>query len=138
YEEICLRQEFRQETSRDEVLQRFPQWKGQLEILLDCHKVLEAGAMPRFPRAGESLRDFHLLAELGRGRQGVVFLATQSSLADRPVVLKLTARRGDEHLSLARLQHTHIMPLLSVFDDADRNLRALCMPYLGGLTLAAL
>lgn len=138
YEEICLRQECGQEIPRDQVLARFPQWQQQLDILLNCHKLLEADAGPRYPNAGDSLRDFHLIAQLGRGRLGVVFLATQASLADRPVVLKLTPRRGDEHLSLARLQHTHIVPLLSVFDDAGRNLRALCMPYFGGLTLADL
>ena len=41
-----------------------------------------------------------------------------------------------EHLSLARLQHTHIMPLYSEHEFPARRLRALCMPYLGGTTLA--
>jgi tetratricopeptide (TPR) repeat protein len=36
---------------------------------------------------------------------------------------------------LARLQHTHIMPLYGAYDDAARNLRVLCMPYYGGLPL---
>ena len=48
--------------------------------------------------------------------------------------MKLTARRGNEHLSLARLQHTNIVPLYLVQDFPDENLRALCMPYLGGAT----
>ena len=47
-----------------------------------------------------------LLAELGRGGQGCVFLANQISLGDRPVVLKLTPCDGQEHLSLAR----HLAP----------------------------
>src|SRR5262249_57293728 len=84
YEEICLRQEFKKELRREQMLARFPQWRHQLDILLNCHKLLEAGPSPRFPNAGDSLRDFHLIAQLGRGRLGVVFLATQSSLADRP------------------------------------------------------
>src|SRR5438067_1149641 len=63
---------------------------------------------------------------------------------ERPVVLKLTARDGwtasqaNEHLSLARLQHTHIVPLYSVQDYPARGLRGLCMPYFGGATLAQL
>src|SRR5262249_30537180 len=60
------------------------------------------------------------------------------SLGDRPVVLKLTPCEAHEHLSLARLQHTHIVPLYSAQDHLDRGLRVLCMPYFGGATLARL
>src|SRR5207237_614982 len=45
---------------------------------------------------------------------------------------------GREHLALARLQHTHIVPLYFVRDFPGRDLRALGMPYLGGATLAQL
>jgi len=138
YEEICLRREYGQEVARAEILRRFPQWQAQLEILLDCHQILEVGSAPTYPRVGESVGDFHLLAKLGHGGHGCVFLATQISLADRPVVIKFTPLLGHEHLSLARLQHTHIMPLFSVLEDPERNLRALCMPYFGGATLAQL
>src|SRR5436305_769320 len=137
YEEVCLRQEHGEAVADADILLRFPQWRRQLLIVLDCHQLLEARpAPPRFPGVGESLGDFRLLAELGRGAQGRVFLATQPALADRPVVLKLVPRDGREHLSLARLQHTHIVPLYSVQDDPSRNLRALCMPYFGGASLA--
>jgi eukaryotic-like serine/threonine-protein kinase len=138
YEEICLRREYGQEVTRAEILRRFPQWQPQLEILLDCHQILEIGSVPSYPRVGESVGDFHLLAKLGHGGHGCVFLATETSLADRPVVIKFTPLLGHEHLSLARLQHTHIMPLFSVLEDPKRNLRALCMPYFGGATLAQL
>src|SRR5262249_57811501 len=52
------------------------------------------------------------------------------------VVLKLTPRTGREHLALARLQHTNIVPLYSIEDDPERNVRLLCMPYFGGTSLA--
>src|SRR5262245_38366422 len=42
-----------------------------------------------FPEAGQSHFGFHLLAELGRGAFGRVFLAKQESLAHRLVVLKV-------------------------------------------------
>jgi serine/threonine protein kinase/Flp pilus assembly protein TadD len=139
YEELCLRREFGHEAAAADVLRRFPQWREPLLVMIECLRLLEAGpASPRFPAAGECLGEFRLLAELGRGAQGRVFLATQAALADRPVVLKLVPRSGQEHLSLARLQHTHIVPLYSVQDDPARNLRALCMPYFGGATLARL
>jgi serine/threonine protein kinase/tetratricopeptide (TPR) repeat protein len=138
-EEICLRQEYGKEVSATDYHRRFPQWRTQLEVLFSCHRLLgSAPAIPRFPEAGERWGEFRLVQELGRGAQGRVFLATQPALADRPVVLKLTPCRGEEHLSLARLQHTYIVPLFSAFDDTERDLRALCMPYFGGLSLAAL
>ncbi|MBL8793593.1 MAG: tetratricopeptide repeat protein [Planctomycetia bacterium] len=137
-EEICLRQEHGEEVDSVQVIARFPQWRDELEVLLGCHRLLEPVVSgPRFPDIGEVLHGFELIGELGRGAQGRVFLATQPELADRPVVLKLTAVAGQEHLSLARLQHTHIVPLYLAHDDRQRNLRLLCMPYFGGLALSA-
>jgi serine/threonine protein kinase len=87
---------------------------------------------------GETIGEFRLLACLGRGVRGAVFLADQPSLANRPVVLKITACDGREHLSLAQLRHPHIVPLYHVQDITDRDLRLLCMPYLGGASLGRL
>jgi Tfp pilus assembly protein PilF len=139
YEEVCLRQERGAVVAADELVRRFPRWADELTVLLDCHRLMQSHpTAPQFPAVGESLGDFRLVAELGRGAQGRVYLATQAALADRPVVLKVTPRRAREHLSLARLQHTHIIPLHAMYDFPDRNLRALCMPFLGGATLARL
>jgi serine/threonine protein kinase/Flp pilus assembly protein TadD len=139
YEELCLRQEYGPEVPLEEMLARFPQWRPQLEVLFDCQRLLGPPPVPpQFPAAGDAVGDFLLLAELGRGAHGRVFLAAQLSLGDRPVVLKLTPADAGEHLSLARLQHTHIVPLYSAHHDPARRLRALCMPYFGGATLAQL
>ena len=88
------------------------------------------------PEVGEDLGPFRLLAELGRGASGKTYLAAEPALADRLVVLKVISDDQEEHLSLARLQHTHIIPLFSEHAFPDRGLRALCMPYLGGTSLA--
>jgi serine/threonine protein kinase/Flp pilus assembly protein TadD len=136
YEEVCLRQEHGEDVSRSEVLRRYPLFQTELTVLLDCDRLLQGRLSDlRFPEAGDSLGDFRLIAELGRGARGRVFLATQPSLADRPVVLKVIPRHGDEHLTLAHLQHTHIIPLYAAHDFPDSNLRALCMPYLGVASL---
>jgi len=112
YEEVCLRQEYEHAASVADLLDRFPQWREQLEVLLACHRLLQdSPAVPELPNAGESVADFDLVAELGRGALGRVFLATQPALGDRHVVVKITSCSGGEHLSLARLLHSHIVPL---------------------------
>ncbi len=137
YEEVCLRQGLREPVSAEELRRRFPRWASELALMLDCHQLVQAHlGPPRFPAPGETLGDFRLIAELGRGMKARVFLATQPELADRPVVLKVTPRQDREFVSLARLQHTHIVPLHGAYDFPTRNLRALCLPYLGGATLA--
>jgi tetratricopeptide (TPR) repeat protein len=139
YEELCLRQEYGPEVPAEQVLARFPQWRSQLELLLDCQRLFgPLPVAPRFPAAGEALGDFLLLAELGRGAHARVFLASQLSLGAREVVLKVAPLGAQEHLSLARLQHTHIVPLYSAMDYPSLGLRALCMPHFGGATLAQL
>jgi serine/threonine protein kinase len=139
YEEFCLRSQHGPAVTAAEYLDRFPQYREELEILLGCHALLEPSAQrpaAPAPAVGDALGPFRLLAELGRGGVGRVFLARQAALGDRPVVVKVTPRAGREHLALARLQHTHIVPLYAAHDDAARNLRVLCMPYFGNATLA--
>jgi serine/threonine protein kinase len=138
YEEICLRREHGQVGSSSAVLNRFPQWASRLRVLLELHDTLALDDDPEYPAAGDVLGDFHLVAELGRGLRGRVFLARQPSLGGRLVVVKLTPRLDSEHHVLARLQHTHIVPLYAAHDEPARRLRLLCMPYFGGATLAAL
>jgi serine/threonine protein kinase/Flp pilus assembly protein TadD len=137
YEEMCVRRELGDEAPSHEYFQRFPQWRPSLEMVLECHRILEPDLSgPLYPATGDTLGDFQLVAELGRGLQGRVFLATQPALADRPLVLKLTPLSGREHLSLARLQHTNIVPLFFVQEDVERRLLILGMPWFGGATFA--
>jgi serine/threonine protein kinase/tetratricopeptide (TPR) repeat protein len=137
FEEFCVRAELGAEVDPADIVRRFPKWRDELEVLLDCHRLIEASTAPAtFPSVGEVFAGFRLLAELGRGASGRIFLAEQPSLADRPVVLKVTTGADDEHLSLARLQHMNIIPLYSEQVLLERGLRVLCMPYLGSATLA--
>src|SRR4051812_46948460 len=102
YEELCLRQELGDPADPEALLARFPRWRAQLEVLLECHDLLDADrAAPLFPEAGERLGEFRLVRELGRGAVGRVFLAAQPSLAGRLVVLKLVPLDAQEHLNLA-------------------------------------
>ena len=138
YEEFCLREERGETPDTTEFYGRFPQWHEALAVVLECHHLLRSEpAAPQFPAAGQSLGELQLISELGRGALGRVFLASQPTLSDRLLAVKVTARTGQEHLSLARLQHTHIVPLYSIQDFPESNLRAMCMPYLGGSTWSA-
>ncbi len=137
FEEYCLRQESGLEVDPVDFARRFPRLWPELEMLLECHRLMEPGSIPAaLPGVGEDLAEFRLLAEMGRGALGKVFLAAQFALADRPVVVKVTALGRGEHLSLARLQHMNIVPLYSAQVLHDRGLQVLCMPFLGGATLA--
>jgi serine/threonine protein kinase/tetratricopeptide (TPR) repeat protein len=137
YEEMCQQRQAGNECRPSKWLRRFPQWRPQIETLLACHDLLEmADPRPWFPEPGDTFGEFQLLGQLGGGAHGRVYLARQPSLADRPVVLKLASLAGQEHISLARLQHTYIMPLYWAHDDAALGLRALCMPYFGGASLS--
>src|SRR5262249_6473367 len=93
-----------------------------------------AEAAARMPGAGDDFLGFRLLEELGRGAFGRVFLARQGDLADRQVVLKISADLHGESQTLAQLQHTNIVPVYSV--HRARPFPAVCMPYFGATTLA--
>jgi serine/threonine protein kinase len=135
-EELCLRREAGIAVDEAALIAEFPEWAGDIRALLACRQLIE-DEQPAAPALGK-LRDFQLLAELGQGGIGRVYLATQPQLADRPVVVKVTPCRGQEHLSLARLQHTNIVPLYWMHDHPEDDERILCMPYFGSVTLGSL
>lgn len=91
-------------------------------------------AMREMPKVGDDFLGFSLLAELGKGAFGKVFLAQQTDLAGRFVALKVAAGLFNESQTLAQLQHTHIVPIYS-YHHAPA-FQAVCMPYLGATTLA--
>src|SRR5262249_15188740 len=68
------------------------------------------------------------------GAVGRVFLARQSHLANRLVVVKVSAHSDNEPYTLAQMQHTNIVPIYSV--HLVGPLQVVCMPYYGATTLA--
>jgi eukaryotic-like serine/threonine-protein kinase len=94
------------------------------------------GQVGSLPDVGDQVFGFLLCQPLGSGAFARVFLGEQTDLARRLVVLKISAAQGHEPQTLAQLQHTNIVPIYSVHDDASAGLRALCMPYFGGASLS--
>src|SRR5262249_22198469 len=79
YEEIRLRHEYGESVDLDALAARFPALREQIEVLVHCVYTLETGVIGGFPAVGEIVGEFQLLAVLGRGSQGRVFVASQSS-----------------------------------------------------------
>jgi serine/threonine protein kinase/Flp pilus assembly protein TadD len=90
-------------------------------------------AVAHMPTVGSQFLGFRLIEELGRGAFGRVFRAQDTALAGRFVALKVSPRYESEPQTLARLQHTNIVPIYSVHRDGP--FQAVCMPYLGPTTL---
>ena len=85
------------------------------------------------PEVGETIDDFELLQELGRGAMGVVFLARQISL-DRQVALKVSKNIGDEAQTMASMEHRHIVQVYSESIISGVDQRLLCMQFVPGVS----
>ncbi len=148
YEEFCLREEAGDAPVPAEYDERFPDLTPRLRRVFDIHDLVGSGgsaafratATPEvaFPESGQTIAGFHLREELGRGSFARVFLAEERQLADRPVALKVSRNGSREPQTLARLQHTHIVPVHSTRVDPATGLHLLCMPYFGRVTLERL
>ncbi len=91
------------------------------------------------------LGKYRITAELGRGSFGVVYLAEDTTLRDRPVALKVLHPQlvvdpdtvglfREEAGTMAHLEHTHIV---TVYEAGDfQGIRFIAMRYVRGRTLA--
>jgi len=150
YEEYCLREEADESPEPEEYLARYPGVASSLRRVLEIHGLVGSGrsadgefddsgpSSAAFPAAGETIAGFRLMEELGRGAFARVFRAQERQLADRPVALKVARAGSREPQTLARLQHTHIVPVYSYLTDPATGLHLLCMPFYGRVTLARL
>lgn len=97
-----------------------------------------ANAVRTAEPTGERIGDFILLETLGQGAFGTVYLALQHSL-DRLVALKVAAggraSRG-EALTLAGLDHDHIVKVFAEYSDSPTNRHCLALQYVPGTNLS--
>lgn len=97
----------------------------------------DRGKAPMALLPGAKVDDFEIVRLLGRGAFGHVYLARQQSL-DRLVALKVSANRGSEGRTMARLEHQHIVQVFSEKVEPDFNQRLLCMQLVPGIGLEKL
>ena len=119
----------------------FPEARDQLLKLIALNRYLESQiqmlgtTQVAWPAVHSRLLGFELQEELGRGAFSRVFLATETALGGRRVVVKVARRGSLEAQTLGVLQHPHIVPVYSVQKDPQSGLTAICMPFLGRTTL---
>lgn len=135
---------------REEFLARYPGVADELRPCLDAlafvHGATERPGDERAEIEGESLGDFRLVRELGRGGMGVVYEAEQRSLGRRVAlkVLPFAAVLDERQLhrfrfeaqAAALLHHSHIVPVYAV--GTERGVHYYAMQYIEGRTLQQL
>lgn len=115
-----------QPAARSAILSKHPEMADVLEVYLDKLDQLHGMTTPTGcgQLAGQTLGDYELVAEIGRGGMGVVFSANDKKL-DRLVAVKLlpmadlldekhVERFRNEARAAANLQHPHIVPVFSI------------------------
>jgi serine/threonine protein kinase len=147
YREFCLAERRGAQPNPAVFLDRFPEHREPLERLFLVHRACSSSQLgywidPNagvdvFPEVGDEIGPYLLRRELGRGTFARVFLAEQGDLENRQVILKLSTRPTREPWLLARARHSHIVEILSHADVDDGTYQLICMPFLGGATLAS-
>ncbi len=140
YEEYVLREQGGDAPDPDSFCDRYEPWRDSVASQLRFHRELSqiSGASSietKFPAPGDLFSTFRLRSVLGQGGSARVYLAMDELLGDRQVALKVSADRSDEPTIQGRLDHAHIVPVLSVYTDMQTGLRGLSMPYREGLPL---
>ncbi len=142
YHEYCLAEAAGLNPDPSDYLKRFPAQGDSLQRLFLLHSAFEfsrlrdwVGTTP-LPEVGDEIGPYLLIRELGRGGFARVFLAEQADLDGRLVVVKVSEQLTPEPRLLARVRHSHIVEVLWHGVAEGGMLQLICMPFLGGATLA--
>ncbi len=139
YEEFYRRREAGDDIDVESFCERFPVCRASLRRRIEVEQFFDSNLdwleASDWPEPGQSFGRFQLVRQIGQGVASRVFLAQQTDLGNRLVVLKLSLYGFTEAKVLSRLDHPNIMPIYSVEEDDSSGLVAICMPYLTPWTL---
>jgi serine/threonine protein kinase len=141
YEEYHIRRGAGQDVSLSDYCRQYPNSAAALKRLIGTEgasvstQLFSPRRKVKGVGPGQQLDDFELLAELGSGAFGSVYLARQVSL-QRLVALKISTDKGHEPRTLAALDHPNIVRVFDQRRLPDRRMLLLYMVYAPGGTLA--
>jgi WD40 repeat protein/serine/threonine protein kinase len=148
--EIVLRSEFGKPATLEEYLERFPDYRADLELLFQVHEAIEGqneatlpeSVMPESRLALPELPHYTVVEVLGEGGMGIVYKANDHRLK-RTVALKRIRSGSDgadrqrfqsEAEAVARLHHSHIVQIFEIGDYQGQPYLALELMDAGSLT----
>jgi eukaryotic-like serine/threonine-protein kinase len=143
FEEFCLRQAGGETVDPVAFAAQFTICEHSLFLTLQCHDYVaedkfyllrDKRTIP-WPEPGKKLLGFDLLRQLGKGAFARVYLAKETALGNRLVVLKVSREESAEAEILGRLRHDNIVPVYSIQKDPQTGFSIVCMPFLGKTTL---
>jgi serine/threonine protein kinase/Flp pilus assembly protein TadD len=143
YEDYMQRLEAGEQVDPDEFCTRYPALQSSLRSLLRAHSymqgvpdLVEQFQKQQWPAVGTTFLGFRLQRDLGHGAFARVYLADEPALGNRRVAVKVSCHGKSEARTLGQLAHANIVPVHSIKEDAESDLTAVCMPYLGNATLS--
>lgn len=139
YEEYCLRSNAGDTLIRSTFLDKFPGYQQSLVKMLEVHAAFEQCEVLKpkpivWPKIGDSFQGYELVESLGRGSLARVFLARETALGGRLVVVKISQHGAREAQMLGKVAHPAIVPVFSVTHDEASGWTVICMPLLGTAT----
>ncbi len=143
-EEFTLRRMAGESLSASTFCEKFPTFRSSLMRLLLTDSTMMAGSESvrvhefDWPSEGEEFLGFKIVQLLGSGAVARVYLAKETQLGERLVVIKVAEFAGREAEMLGKLSHPNIVRVHSIQSDPTRCLTAVCMPYFGEATLGNL
>ena len=149
YYEFCRLEADGMKPDRFQFMTEYNSYKTELEKLFFIHFGLGLTTsqnndgsinirpdIAKMPESGDSIGPFQLIKTLGQGGMGRVFLALQTDLGDRKVVLKITVSGpSDESELMARVIHPNVMHIFRHFRTDDHSFDVIVMPYIPGASL---
>src|SRR5262245_5029297 len=139
--EYSLRMEAGDAVERKELFDRFPTYRQSIARMLAVQDFLDKcpdGAAEeepsQWPLLGEEFLGYELVEPLGRGGLARVYLARETKVGGRWVVVKISRHASQEAAALGKVSHPSVAAIYSVKHDTAGEWTLICMPLLGVAT----